>query len=186
MTLLLSQLYSMFGAVDESGDGRLSFDEFVRAQPLLARWGTTVADPRTTFDAIDSDGAGMVLFDEFSRWAISQQLDLPDDDDDPPESPKPATAKPAAAKRGKSPRGACQGSPRPGGGGGSGGDSPRRRRVLSPRSGSAAGRGSGGGCDAGGSGDGGDFKMDGALYAALCARFDANLKAKGVPDQMMS
>ena len=33
------------------------------------------------FRSIDADGGGLILFEEFARWALSKQLDLPEDDD---------------------------------------------------------------------------------------------------------
>ena len=106
------ELFTMFQAVDATGDGRLEYAEFERAVPLLESWGATLANPRAGFDAIDTDGHGMILFDEFAAWALrlaaeGRELDLEDDDEN--EAPPPtkrasspatlAAASPASSQR---------------------------------------------------------------------------------------
>ena len=40
-----------------------------------------MSNPQAQWKKCDADGYGKVLFDEFCNWAISQSLDLDDDDD---------------------------------------------------------------------------------------------------------
>ena len=71
-----------FSRIDESGDRRVSFDEFEQAKDKLELWGIDMSDPAAAFAECDKNGGGMILFDEFVEWAIKKNLDLEDDDDD--------------------------------------------------------------------------------------------------------
>ena len=68
--------------VDDDGDRRIDFDEFVGASDKLALWGIDMSDPEAAFAECDANGGGKILFDEFCRWAIAKNLDLEDDDND--------------------------------------------------------------------------------------------------------
>jgi len=76
------ELWQMFQLIDggETGDRRLSLDEFREALPHLERWGWT-GDPETEFKVMDADSSGYVRFDEFAKWAMLKNLDLEDDDE---------------------------------------------------------------------------------------------------------
>ena len=67
--------------INQDGDRRLSYEEFVNAAPIIGKWGIDMSNPAAQWRKCDSNGAGMVLFDEFCNWAIKTGLDLDDDDD---------------------------------------------------------------------------------------------------------
>jgi len=71
-----------FDQIDKDGDKRLTFKEFKWASPQLTNWGIDMSNPQAQWKKCDADGHGKVLFDEFCNWAISQSLDLDDDDDE--------------------------------------------------------------------------------------------------------
>lgn len=87
------EYYVMFQQIDTSSDGRygmlmvmmmmmmcsVSFTEFQKAIPLMARWGLKVADPKAEFAKIDTNKGGFILFEEFCDHAITKALDLDDD-----------------------------------------------------------------------------------------------------------
>jgi len=74
------RLWTWFCKVDSSGDGRLGFEEFTSALPLLTAWLPGAAlegiaqDPSSAFAEMDADGGGMVLFDEFAHWVLCRGL----------------------------------------------------------------------------------------------------------------
>jgi len=69
-------LWQMFDAADDSGDHRISLDEFKSAVGKMPE--LNVSDPEAAFHEMDANGGGMVLFDEFSEWALQKQLALED------------------------------------------------------------------------------------------------------------
>jgi hypothetical protein len=71
----------MFDRIDANDDRRINYQEFLAALSEIKKWGVNVRDPRAAFDEIDVDAAGLILFDEFANWAISNSLDLEEDDD---------------------------------------------------------------------------------------------------------
>ena len=75
------ELYEMFDEIDTSDDRRVSLPEFIKAVPLIEKWGVKVGNPVLAFKEIDRDGGGMVLFEEFADWALKKGLDLDTDDD---------------------------------------------------------------------------------------------------------
>merc|ERR1711924_577168 len=85
------ELYEMYRMVDKSGDRRVSKDEFCAAGPMLASWGLVAEDGAAldeaqlaeVFAKADADGGGMILFTEFADWAISNKLDLGEEDNRP-------------------------------------------------------------------------------------------------------
>jgi len=87
------ELWQMFIAIDESGDQRISLEEFKKAVPQIEKWGVKITDPEATFKKVDSDNGGMLLFDEFAHWALQEGLDLEDDDDFDDEALQKARAK---------------------------------------------------------------------------------------------
>ena len=48
----------------------------------METWHIDMSDPEAQWNEADENGGGKLLFDEFCHWAISKNLDLPDDDDD--------------------------------------------------------------------------------------------------------
>ena len=76
------EYFVAFMRVDDDGDRRIDFDEFVGASDKLALWGIDMSDPEAAFAECDANGGGKILFDEFCRWAIAKNLDLEDDDND--------------------------------------------------------------------------------------------------------
>ena len=70
-----------FDEVDKDDDRRISYDEFVKAVPMMEKWGIKITDPEASFKEADSDGHGKILFVEFVEWSTKHSMDLPDDDD---------------------------------------------------------------------------------------------------------
>lgn len=75
------ELWVMFSAVDTSNDRRIGLDEFTAAVPKLGDWGVAIEDPEAVFGQVDGNDGGQVLFGEFCTWAISQKLDLGEEDE---------------------------------------------------------------------------------------------------------
>jgi len=71
----------MFKELDTSGDNRIGLDEFIKAIPILKKWGVIIDDPARAFREIDYNGGGFVNFEEFVEWAEDQNLDLENDED---------------------------------------------------------------------------------------------------------
>jgi len=69
------ELDIMFRDICGTGDRRISFDEFVRAVPLIESWGKKIEDPKATFDEITKKHGAMILFDDFCEWAIKYNID---------------------------------------------------------------------------------------------------------------
>lgn len=78
-------LWQLFVRADESGDRRVSKDEFVAILPQLVERGLVTRDEAANADALfveaDLDGAGMLLFEEFSSWALARGAKLVDGDE---------------------------------------------------------------------------------------------------------
>jgi len=90
------ECWQMFSKLDDSGDGRIDFEEFKKALPLLKHWGAkNLPEPEEAFKQVDKNGGGVILFDEFAEWAMTLGLDLSDDDDfdDPALHDKPVAQK---------------------------------------------------------------------------------------------
>lgn len=68
--------------MDQDGDRRITFTEFICAKNTLERWGIDMSAPEEVWNEVNSNGGSMVLFDEFCEWAVSKNLDIEDDDDD--------------------------------------------------------------------------------------------------------
>lgn len=66
--------------INLDGDRYIDFQDFKSAVPFMEGCGLKVWDPATSFARIDRDGGGNLLFDEFAQWAISQNLNLVEDD----------------------------------------------------------------------------------------------------------
>lgn len=79
------EYYQMFKALDNSGDMRLSIEEFKKALPSLKNWGVEIPEDQveTEWQAINSGGGNDVDFDEFCAYAIKKSLDCNGDEDDP-------------------------------------------------------------------------------------------------------
>ena len=75
------ELWAMFSEIDVDGDRRVQISEFQKAVPIIESWGCKIPNPEADFRLIDKDGGGMILFGEFAEWALTKNLDLPDDDD---------------------------------------------------------------------------------------------------------
>ena len=78
------ELFIAFSRIDVNIDRRVDKEEFVASLPELAKWGIHIApaEAMAEFDKVDTDGSGAITFEEFIRWALENQLDLDDDDDD--------------------------------------------------------------------------------------------------------
>ena len=78
--LQYSEYYEMFDLIDLQDDKKINYDEFLKAIPIIKKWGIEIDDPKTAFDSIDSNDGDQIMFDEFCYWAISKNLDLENDD----------------------------------------------------------------------------------------------------------
>ena len=76
------ELWIAFDQIDTSHDHRVSHNEFLKCKPILESWGIDMSNPEAQWKKADSDGGGMILFIEFCDWAIKNQIDLTEDDDD--------------------------------------------------------------------------------------------------------
>jgi len=76
------ELYQMFRMIDVNSDRRVTFQEFCDSHALLTEWGLNCSPEElpNVFAQIDTNGGGMILFSEFADWAISQKLDLGEED----------------------------------------------------------------------------------------------------------
>lgn len=78
-------LWQLFCRADESGDRRISREEFSAILPQLVSIGLVTPDESrdadALFDAADRDGGGLLLFEEFSSWLLSRGAMQGDDDD---------------------------------------------------------------------------------------------------------
>jgi Ca2+-binding EF-hand superfamily protein len=94
-----NNLWHDFAAADDSGDRRISREEFVDAAKELH-----VADPNKAFDEMDANHGGFVLFDEFCEWMARNKSDWGMerveyvDDDHKEEDHKPHVNKTAPTK----------------------------------------------------------------------------------------
>ena len=66
-----NELEEMFERIDENGDRRISFEEFVGLRLEMDHLQTRIL-LRQEFDAIDLDKDGHVSFAEFSAWVAPQ------------------------------------------------------------------------------------------------------------------
>jgi len=81
-TRVYFELYQLFSGMEKEGDKYVGLEEFKQAVPLLKDWGVTVENPEETFKSMDADGSGKISFQDFAEWAMKQNLDSPDDDED--------------------------------------------------------------------------------------------------------
>ena len=70
------ELFFAFEAIDTSGDGKVSLEEFTESVPLLESWGLEIGDPAEQFAAMDESKHGSLNFKDFSDWAIKQHLQI--------------------------------------------------------------------------------------------------------------
>ena len=70
------ELWSIFDAIDADKDRRISYDEFLKAVPILEGWGMKIEDASATFASVDANGGGQVLFNEFCDWAFDADEDV--------------------------------------------------------------------------------------------------------------
>ena len=59
-----------FDRINSDHDRRVTRQEFMKAIPIMKKWGLDMSNPDQSWKEADSDGAGMVLFNEFVEWAI--------------------------------------------------------------------------------------------------------------------
>ena len=92
-----NNLWSLFEAIDTTGDRRITEQEFVDNAGLL---NLGDADPATVFAEIDENKGGFVLFDELCHWMAVNQSDWGDDEhidkNPPPEQSSKAIEAPAS------------------------------------------------------------------------------------------
>lgn len=78
-------VWKIFSECDESGDRRVSEDEFSTAITKLVELGIVSPleskDPHGLFREVDADGGGMILFEEFANWVLSRNIARMEDDD---------------------------------------------------------------------------------------------------------
>ena len=72
-----NNLWSLFEAIDTTGDRRITEQEFVDNAGLL---NLGDADPATVFAEIDENKGGFVLFDELCHWMAVNKSDWGDDE----------------------------------------------------------------------------------------------------------
>lgn len=68
---LTHDMAKAFFDADLSGDGQLSYDEFVTVVPTAMKARSSDEDLRRIFDSVDYDGSGLVSIDEFFMWTLS-------------------------------------------------------------------------------------------------------------------
>ena len=71
---LYFRFYVLFDSLDESGDGKITLDEFKSAQKYLEEWNVKMDDPEAEFKTIDKTNDGSIDFKEFVAWAIQKSL----------------------------------------------------------------------------------------------------------------
>jgi Ca2+-binding EF-hand superfamily protein len=71
-----NNLWSLFKAIDEDGDRRITKQEFLKVSNKL----DLPRDADQVFSEIDVNGGGMILFDEFCHWLAQNKADLGADD----------------------------------------------------------------------------------------------------------
>jgi len=69
------ELWVAFDELDDNGDRRIEYDEFLAGLELIKKWGVQIDDPKKEFGIIDDNGGGYILFDEFCEWALAKNLD---------------------------------------------------------------------------------------------------------------
>ena len=76
------EYWVMFEKVDNSGDHKITLNEFKKAVPQMKNWGLEIsdADVEKEFKKIDKNGNGSISFEEFCSYAIIKSLDLEEDD----------------------------------------------------------------------------------------------------------
>ena len=62
-----------FAEVDQNGDGRLDFEEFLALQPAALRKERSDEDLRAWFDAVDTDASGSITLTEWFFWALGKE-----------------------------------------------------------------------------------------------------------------
>lgn len=71
-----NNLWSLFTALDEDGDRRITKQEFLKVANKL----DLPRDADQVFSEIDINGGGIILFDEFCHWLAQNKADLGADD----------------------------------------------------------------------------------------------------------
>jgi Ca2+-binding EF-hand superfamily protein len=78
-------LWKLFVGADESGDRRVSKEEFFAILPQLVERNLVTkgeaGNAEGLFAEADLDGGGMLLFEEFSSWALARGAKLVDGDE---------------------------------------------------------------------------------------------------------
>ena len=76
------EYWVMFQKVDDSGDHKISLDEFKKALPLMNKYGAEIKDNEAEkeFNNIKGDDEDTISFEEFCEFAIQKSIDLEDDD----------------------------------------------------------------------------------------------------------
>jgi Ca2+-binding EF-hand superfamily protein len=76
----LFELYQLWDELDDSDDNQCTVVEFKRGCAVIEQWGYKVTDVQAEFNGIDKSGKGTIDFDEFVNWAMSKNLDHPEDE----------------------------------------------------------------------------------------------------------
>ena len=76
------EYWIMFEKVDNSGDHKISLEEFKKAIPQMKNWGVEISESNAEkeFKSIDKNKEGTISFEEFCYFAINKSLDLEEDD----------------------------------------------------------------------------------------------------------
>ena len=76
------EYWIMFEKVDNSGDHKISLEEFKKAIPQMKNWGVEISESNAEkeFKSIDKTKEGTISFEEFCSFAINKSLDLEEDD----------------------------------------------------------------------------------------------------------
>ena len=76
------EYWIMFEKVDNSGDHKISLEEFKKAIPQMKNWGVEISESNAEkeFKSINKNGEGNISFEEFCSFAINKSLELEEDD----------------------------------------------------------------------------------------------------------
>lgn len=68
------RIYEVFSQADQSGDKRLTKDEFAAMLPKLSQW-TNDMNAEAVWASVNSDGGEFATFTEFAGWAIPKVME---------------------------------------------------------------------------------------------------------------
>ena len=76
------EYWIMFEKVDNSGDHKISLEEFKKAIPQMKNWGVEISESNAEkeFKSINKNGRENISFEEFCSFAINKSLELEEDE----------------------------------------------------------------------------------------------------------